>query len=137
MSKSENNMSTLYFADDDETIRKKVMKAKTDSGPTAPNTPKPDYIDNIFMLMQLVCEPDVISKFEADYNNCNIRYGDLKKQLAEDMVKFMAPIRQKTNDILANDQYLVDVMKKGAEQASKSAVKTMKLVRDAMGLNYL
>jgi tryptophanyl-tRNA synthetase len=137
MSKSENNMSTLYFADDDETIRKKVMKAKTDSGPTAPNTPKPDYIDNIFMLMQLVCEPDVISKFEADYNNCNIRYGDLKKQLAEDMVKFMAPIRQKTNDILANDQYLVDVMKKGAEQAGKSAMKTMKLVREAMGLNYL
>ena len=137
MSKSENNMSTLYFADDDETIRKKVMKAKTDSGPTAPNTPKPDYIDNIFMLMQLVSAPDVISKFEADYNNCTIRYGDLKKQLAEDMVKFISPIRQKTNDILANDEYLVDVMKKGAAQASKSAATTMKLVREAMGLNYL
>ena len=136
MSKSENNMSTLYFADDDDTIRKKVMKAKTDSGPTSPNTPKPDYIENIFMLMQLVCEQDVISKFEEDYNNCNIRYGDLKKQLAEDMIKFIAPIRQKTNDILANDSYLVEVMKKGAEKAELSANKTIKLVREAMGLNY-
>ena len=136
MSKSENNMSTLYFADDDDTIRKKVMKAKTDSGPTAPNTPMPDYIENIFLLMKLVSEEDVIQKYEGDYNNCNIRYGDLKKQLAEDMVKFISPIRQKAEDILANDKYLVEVMQKGAAKASESAHKTMKLVRDAIGLNY-
>jgi len=52
MSKSENNLATLYLADDDDTIRKKVMKAKTDAGPTAPNTPKPDNIENIFLLME-------------------------------------------------------------------------------------
>jgi tryptophanyl-tRNA synthetase len=136
MSKSENNMSTLYFADDDDTIRKKVMKAKTDGGPTEPNSVKPDYIENIFMLMNLVSEEAVIKKFEADYNNCSIRYGDLKKQLGEDMVNFMAPIREKTNEILENDAYLVEVMKNGAQKASESAAKTMKLVREAMGLNY-
>lgn len=136
MSKSENNMSTLYFADDEETIRKKVMKAKTDSGPTEPNTPKPDYIDNIFMLMRLVSTQDVIDKFESDYNNCTIRYGDMKKQLAEDMINFMAPIRMKTNDILANDKFLNEVMEKGAHKARISAAKTMHLVREAMGLNY-
>ncbi len=69
------------------------MKAKTDSGPTAPNAPKPDYIENIFLLMKLVSAQEVIEKFEADYNNCSIRYGDMKKQLAEDMVRFIAPIR--------------------------------------------
>ena len=136
MSKSENNMSTLYFADDEETIRKKVMKAKTDSGPTEPNTPKPDYIDNIFMLMRLVSADDVIAKYEYDYNNCTIRYGDMKKQLAEDMINFMSPIRMKTNDILANDKFLNEVMEKGAHKARISAAKTMQLVREAMGLNY-
>ncbi len=136
MSKSENNMATLYFADDDDTIRKKVMKAKTDSGPTEMNAPKPDYIENIFMLMKLVCSDDVIRKFEEDYNQCTIRYGDLKKQLGEDMVNFISPIRQKTNDILANDEYLVEVMKKGAQKSRESAQKTMELVRKAMGLNY-
>jgi tryptophanyl-tRNA synthetase len=136
MSKSENGMSTLYFADDDDTIRKKVMKAKTDSGPTEINAAKPDYIENIFMLMKLVSESDVIEKFESDFNNCSIRYGDLKKQLAEDMVKFMTPIRRKTDEILADDAYLVKVMKQGAEKANESAFKTMEMVRQAIGLNY-
>ena len=136
MSKSENQMSTLYFADDDDTIRKKVMKAKTDSGPTTPFSEKPDYIENIFQLMRLVCQADVISKFETDYDQCNIRYGDLKKQLGEDMVNFMAPIREKTNELLARDGYLEQVMKQGAERARESAKATMKEVRNAMGLDY-
>lgn len=136
MSKSENNMATLYFADDDDTIRKKVMKALTDGGPTEKNSVKPDYIQNIFMLMNLVCKQEVITKFEEDFNSCTIRYGDLKKQLAEDMIAFIAPIRQKTNDILENDDYLIEIMKLGAEKANYSASKTMNLVRTAMGLNY-
>jgi len=136
MSKSENNMSTLYFADDDDTIRKKVMKAKTDSGPTEMNSTKPDYIENIFLLMKLVSAEDVIQHYESAFNNCTIRYGDMKKQLAEDMIQFVAPIRQKATDLLENDAYLVEVMEKGAQKARESAKKTMKLVREAMGLNY-
>ena len=84
----------------------------------------------------MVCGDEVIKKFESDFNNCSIRYGDLKKQLAEDMIKFMSPIRQKTQDILDNDAYLVEVMEKGAQKARESAQKTMNLVREAMGLNY-
>lgn len=136
MSKSENDSATLYFADDDNTIRKKVMKAKTDSGPTENNAVKPDYIENIFMLMHLVSTTDTIEKFESDYNNCCIRYGDMKKQLAEDMIQFISPIRNKTNEILADDTYLNNVMKNGAEKARESAKKTMNLVREVMGLNY-
>lgn len=136
MSKSENQYATLYLSDEDELIRKKVMKAKTDSGPTEPNTPKPDYIENIFGLMNLVSEKAVIDKFEEDYNKCSIRYGDLKKQLGEDMVKFIAPIREKAESIRNNEQYLKEVMEKGAEKARKSAKATMELVREAIGLNY-
>ena len=136
MSKSENQYATLYLSDNDELIRKKVMKAKTDAGPTEPNTPKPDYIENIFLLMQLVSSPDVISKYQHDYDNCSIRYGDMKKQLAEDMIRFIAPIREKAEAIRNDGKYLKEVMEKGAEKARKSAAATMNLVRDAIGLNY-
>jgi tryptophanyl-tRNA synthetase len=136
MSKSENQMATLYLSDDDDLIRKKVMKAKTDSGPTENDSKKPDYIENIFLLMRLVSDEGTIKKFETEYNNCTIRYGDMKKQLAEDMVRFIAPIRQKAMDIRNNESYLKEVMEKGAEKARRSAKATMELVRQAMGLNY-
>jgi len=136
MSKSINQYATLYLSDDDDLIRKKVMKAKTDSGPTEPNSPKPDYIENIFLLMKLVSATDVVEKFESDYNNCTVRYGDLKKQLAEDMVAFISPIRERAEHIRSDEKYLRDVMEKGAEKARTSAKATMELVRQAMGLNY-
>lgn len=136
MSKSENQYATLYLADDDDTIRKKIMKAKTDAGPTEPCMKKPDYIVNIFDLMKLVCKQDVIDKFEADYNNCNIRYGDLKKQLAEDMINYIAPIRQKAKDIRENEFYLKDILKLGVEKANINASKTMEMVREAVGVKY-
>ena len=136
MSKSENQMATLYLADDDDLIRRKVMKAKTDSGPAENNSSKPVYIQNIFLLMSLVSSEDVIKKYEDDYNNCTIRYGDMKKQLAEDMVRFISPIREKVNNILQDEKYLQKVMEQGAEKAGKSAEATIKLVREAMGLNY-
>lgn len=136
MSKSENQLATLYLSDEDELIRKKVMKAKTDGGPVEPNSPKPDYIENIFLLMKLVSAPDVIEKFEADYNHCTIRYGDMKKQLAEDMVRFIAPIREKATAIRNDEKYLKEIMEKGADKARKSARATIEIVREAMGLNY-
>ncbi len=136
MSKSENQMATLYLADDDDIIRKKVMKAKTDSGPTEKNSSKPGYIENLFLLKKLVSSEEEILNYEEQYNNCTIRYGDMKKQLAEEMVKFIAPIRHRVNEILADEKYLQQVMKKGAEKAIASARVTMQIARNAMGLNY-
>lgn len=136
MSKSENQMATLYLADDDDTIRKKVMKALTDSGPTEPNMPKPDYIDNLFRLMELVSTPDTVAGFEKAYSECSIRYGDMKKQLAEDMIRFISPIRERANTLLGDEKYLREVMEKGAEKARISARATIQTVRQAMGLNY-
>jgi tryptophanyl-tRNA synthetase len=136
MSKSENQNATLYLADSDELIRKKIMKAQTDSGPTLPGTPKPDYIENLFLLMRLVSAPEVIGAFEDAYQECRIRYGDMKKQLAEDMIAFIGPIREKT-ELIRNDQaYLRQVMEMGAEKARASAAATMAEVRAHMGLNY-
>ena len=136
MSKSENQMATLYLSDEDDMIRKKIMKAKTDAAPDTINSVKPDYIENIFLLMKLVCNQDVLEKFEADFNDCSIRYGDMKKQLAEDMIRFIAPIRQKTIDIMNDEKYLKSVMDMGAEKANRSAAATMEIVREAIGLKY-
>ena len=136
MSKSENQNATLYLADADDLIRNKVKKAKTDEGPKEMNSAKPDYIENIFLLMKLVSEDATLKKFDDDYNNCNIRYGDMKKQLSEDMVKFIEPIRESVNSILGDEKYMKEVMEKGAEKARKSAAETMRIVREAIGLNY-
>ncbi len=136
MSKSDNEMSTLYLADEDDMLRKKIMKAKTDSGPAEPNSEKPDYIANLFMLMNVVSGPDAVAHFENAFAGCNIRYGDMKKQLAEDMIAFIKPIREKAKAIQNDEIYLSDVIGKGKEKARESADKTLSLVRNAIGLNY-
>jgi tryptophanyl-tRNA synthetase len=130
MSKSENQYATLYLADEDDVIRKKVMRAKTDSGPTEQNSVKPDYIENIFLLMKLVSTEETVKKFDEDYNKCTIRYGDMKKQLGEDMVKFISPIREKVNAILGDENYLRKVMEQGADKARNSARATIELARE-------
>lgn len=137
MSKSTNQMNTIYLNDDDELIRKKIMKAKTDAGPQQPNSTKPDYIENLFLLLKLVSSKDTLEKFETDYNNCSIRYGDMKKQLAEDMVNFVASIREKAFAIQNDKAYLSNVILKGKEKARESANATLKLVREVMGVNYV
>jgi tryptophanyl-tRNA synthetase len=137
MSKSENQMATLYLADEDDIIRKKIMKAKTDTGPSEPNSPKPDYIQNLFTLMNIVSTSDTMQKFESDFNNsssgnCIIRYGDMKKQLAEDMVQFIKPIRTKAADLQENKDLLEKIIQQGAQKARVSASATLQMVRTAI-----
>lgn len=136
MSKSENVNATIYLSDDDETIRKKIMKAKTDSGPTDPNSEMPDYINNLFVLMGQASTSDTVAKFKADYYGCNIRYGDMKKQLAEDMVQFIKPIREKAFELQRNEDLLRKILKEGAEKARESASKTIASARKLIGINY-
>ena len=134
MSKSENQMNTLYLADTDEMLRKKIMKAKTAETPVEPNSIKPDFIDNLFTLMGLVSTPNTLKKFDADFNNCVIRYGDMKKQLAEDMIAFITPIREKAAAIQNDNHLLANIIKQGAEKARESASITLKEVRHAIGV---
>lgn len=136
MSKSENLNATIFLNDEDELIRKKIMKAKTDSGPTEANSEKPDYIENLFTLMSLVSTPDTIAHFQDAFNNCNIRYGDFKKQLAEDMVQFINPIRTQAQELCNDHALMQKIMKMGAEKARVSAAATIKSAREAIGILY-
>lgn len=131
MGKSEGN--AIYLVDDAETIRKKVMKAVTDSGPTEPNSEKPEAIANLFTMLKIVSSPDTYDYFNEKYNTCQVRYGDLKKQLAEDIIKFTSPIRERILDFSSNPDYMDKVAREGAEKARVSADKTIREVRQIIG----
>ena len=161
MSKSENQNATLYLADDDKTIRDKIKKAKTDSlsgvrvedtagitvgelkdtrigdeGSAGGGREKSEAVANLFQLLRLVSIPEVVQKFEADYEAGTIRYGDMKKELGEAMVAFIAPIREKAEAIRHDEPYLRRVMEQGAAKARASAQATLQLAREAIGLKY-
>jgi len=131
MGKSEGN--GIYLSDTPEIIRKKVMRAVTDKGPARKNQKPPEPIQNLFTLMKMVSANDVLTFYKESYRNCSIRYGDLKKQLAEDIIDFTGPFREKINEIYSNKEYLHTVVTEGAEKARNSASKTVKEVREIIG----
>ena len=65
------------------------------------------------------------------------RYGDLKKQLAEDILKVTTPIREHVNDILADEDYMRRVLARGAERAREQASRTLAEVRQIMGIRKI
>ena len=132
MGKSEGN--GIFLTDSDAAIRKKVMKAVTDSGPTVPDSPMPEVIANLFTIMKAVSSADTVAHFTELWNRCEIRYGDLKKQLAEDIIGVIAPIRERIQDIINDDAYLSHVLKQGAEKARESSGATLAEVRRIMGI---
>lgn len=132
MGKSEGNC--IYLIDDEKTLRKKVMRAVTDEGPKVPNQEVSQPVQNLFTLMDLVSGKDVADHYRQAYADCSIRYGDMKKQLAEDILKVTLPIRQRILDIRDNDEYLSKVARQGAEQAREYAAKTLREVREIMGI---
>jgi tryptophanyl-tRNA synthetase len=132
MGKSDGN--GIYLADDAKTVEKKVMRAVTDSGPTHKGQKMPEPIRNIFTILEVVSEPDVVKQFKDQYHDCTIRYGDLKKQLAKDINIAIDPIRERIKQYYSDDAYLRKVTKMGQDKARESAIKTLKGVREIIGI---
>jgi tryptophanyl-tRNA synthetase len=126
----------IYLADEPEVIRKKVMRAVTDAGPTTENQEMSEPIRNLFTLMDIVSTRDTVAHFMEDYNTCQIRYGDLKKQLAEDIIKATDPLRERIQEILADDAYIRKAANMGQEKARASASKTLREVREIIGFKH-
>lgn len=133
MGKSEGEGNAVFLADTPEIIRKKLSRAKTDSGPTQLNQEKPEAIQNLFNLMRIVSKEDTYNFFNEQYNSMTIRYGDFKKQLAEDMITLTTPVRERIEEISADNDYIRKVAQRGAEKARESAQKTLKEVRQIIG----
>jgi tryptophanyl-tRNA synthetase len=137
MSKSDNNgNNAIFLTDSTEIILSKFKKAKTDGGPSEKNQAKPQEIENLFTILKYVSSSDKYAEFDESYNNCNIRYGELKLQLAKDTDLFLAPIRERILALKSDEKYLKEVSEFGKEKARKSAKTTLDGVRDVMGLNY-
>ena len=133
MGKSAGDKNAVFLADSPEVITKKVMRAVTDGGPTKMNEQKPESVQNLFTILEAVSTQDTLSHFEDAYNKCTIRYGDLKKQLAQDIISFTAPIRERIIEISGDKTYLKKVLKEGAEKARESGGKTVSEVREIIG----
>jgi tryptophanyl-tRNA synthetase len=133
MGKSEGEGNAIFFADEASVIRKKVMRAVTDSGPAEPGEPMSQPIQNLFDLMQAVSAPDTLAAYKLAFEQASIRYGDMKKQLAEDIIAFTTPIRERILELDADNAYLTKVARMGAEKARESAGKTIREVRDIIG----
>ncbi len=137
MGKSEGEGNAVFLGEDPKSIRKKVMRAVTDSGPTEMNQEKPEPIQNLFSLMEVVSNPDTVAHFDEAYNKCSIRYGDLKKQLAEDIISFTTPFYEKINELSKNEAYIKKVIDMGAEKARANAQKTVRDVREIIGFRKI
>ncbi|MBO5457277.1 MAG: tryptophan--tRNA ligase [Muribaculaceae bacterium] len=132
MGKSEGNC--IYLIDEEKVLRKKVMRAVTDEGPKEPNQPISEPVQNLLTLMELTSAPEIVQQYRDAYADCSIRYGDLKKQLAEDILKVTTPIRERYNDIRNDDAFIGRVVRQGAERARERASKTLAEVREIMGI---
>ena len=104
MGKSEGNC--IYLIDEE-----KVMRAVTDEGPKEPNQPVSQPVENLFTLMELTSAPEIVQSYRDAYADCSIRYGDLKKQLAEDILKVTTPIRERASKTLAEVREVMGIRK--------------------------
>jgi tryptophanyl-tRNA synthetase len=130
MSKSYDN--TIEIFEPESSVKKKVMKIVTDSIPV--ESPKDPDKCNVFALLKLVASPEELKEWDKKYRQGGMGYGDAKKRLAELLIEFFRPYRQKRAELENNVGYVKEVLKKGAERATAVAEKTLKRARVAVGL---
>ena len=133
MSKSYDN--TIEIFEPENKVKKKVMRIKTDSTPV--EDPKDPENCNAFALLKLVAEAEELAEWEEKYRKGGVGYGTVKKRVVELLHEYFGPYRQKREDLENNREYVEQVLCNGAQKARAVAYKTMKRVRDAMGLGAI
>lgn len=130
MSKSYDN--TIEIFEPEKQLTKKVMKIVTDSTPV--EEPKDPDKCNVFALLKLVAEPEELAEWDQKYRAGGTGYGAAKKRLAELLIEYFKPYRQKRAELADNLDYVEQVLKAGAERAGAVARQTLSRVRRAVGL---
>ncbi|MEX2639463.1 MAG: tryptophan--tRNA ligase [Balneolales bacterium] len=131
MSKSYNNAINIF--DEGKTLRKKVMSIQTDS--KGLEDPKDPDACNVFALIRLFADKEIIADTEKKYRAGGFGYGDAKKRLLELIEDYFAEAREKRKVLAENEGYVLDILREGGEKARKRAGETMVLVRDVTGIN--
>lgn len=130
MSKSDPK-GDIFLLDDPRAMRKKIMGAKTDMGPTV--TLDPQEKPGIANLLTIYAALDRIPLEEAAHRFDGYRYGDFKKAVADKLDEVMIPFKARYQEIVDSGSYL-DVLRQGAEKARAVANKTLRKVQEAVGL---
>jgi tryptophanyl-tRNA synthetase len=130
MSKSYKNTIELFEAED--SIRSKVSKIITDS--KAPNEPKDPDNCNILALYRLFASGEGITHIEKQYRDGTISYREAKELLAEAILSYLAPIRQRRQELSLQPEYVQNILQKGAQEAQAIAHNTMNQVRQVVGI---
>ena len=131
MSKSYGN--TIEIFGDEKVLRKKIMGLVMDS--RTPAEPKPDAEQNLaIQLLRLFASREVALDYENRLRAGGLGYGDLKQALFEHYWNFFAPYRARRAELVANPDYIEQVLRAGAGRARVVAAKTMARARQACGL---
>jgi tryptophanyl-tRNA synthetase len=130
MSKSYGN--TVEIFEPEASVRKKIMKIVTDSTPL--EEPKDPDKCNVFALLKLVASSEELAEWENNYRSGGMGYGQAKKRLAELMIDYFKPYRQKRAELENNIDYVKKVLAHGAERAKAVARETLEKARRAVGL---
>jgi tryptophanyl-tRNA synthetase len=131
MSKSYGN--TIEIFGDEKALRKKIMGIVMDS--RTPQEPKPDADRNLaIQLLRLVAPAGVAADYENRLRAGGLGYGDLKKALFEHYWTFFAPYRTRRAELVANPDYVEQVLKEGAMRARTVAKVVLGRARRACGL---
>jgi tryptophanyl-tRNA synthetase len=130
MSKSYSN--TIEIFEPEKTVKNKVMKIVTDSTPV--EAPKDPGKCNVFALLKLFASPEELAEWDRRYRSGGMGYGEAKKRLAELMIEYFRPYRQKRAELEENMDAVENVLKTGAARARTVASKTLLEARKAVGL---
>ena len=130
MSKSYGN--TIEIFESEKSTKKKIMRIVTDSTPV--EDPKDPEKCNVFALLKLVASPEELSEWENKYRNGGMGYGQAKKRLAELVIEYFKPFREKRKELENNIDYIKQVLANGAKRAEAVAAGTLDKARKAMGL---
>ncbi len=130
MSKSYGNAIEIF--EPEASVKKKIMKIVTDSVPVE-ESKDPDKC-NVFALLRLVASSDELGEWESKYRAGGLGYGQAKKRLAELMIEYFKPYREKRAELEKNTDYVKEVLAKGAQRAREIAAKTLAEARNAVGL---
>lgn len=130
MSKSYGNTIDI-FGEEKET-RKRIMSIVTDSTPV--EAPKNPENSTIVQLYSLFASAEEANEMKDAFRNGGTGYGEFKKQLANRLWDYFEPMRKRREEILADANYIDDVLRQGAKRANEIADQVMDRVRTAVGL---
>jgi tryptophanyl-tRNA synthetase len=130
MSKSYDNTIEIFEPESD--VKKRIMKIVTDSTPV--EEPKDPETCNVFALLKLVASDEELAEWENRYRKGGTGYGEAKKRLAELIIEYFKPFRQKRAGLENNIDYVKEVLANGARRAKAVAGETLEKARQAIGL---